>query len=579
MSGKKPKADPYGRHPKLQKDFRAFLWGVWKHLNLPPPTPVQLDIASFLHHGPRRSVIQAFRGLGKSWITSAYCLWRLYCDPEMKILVVSANKSRADDFSIFCQNLIAGWEPLAFLRHKEGQRFSKVAFDVGPATPAHAPSVKSVGVFGQLQGPRANLIVPDDIESLDNAATVAKREKLGQVIKEFDSIIVPGGEVKYLGTPQSESSIYNVLPDRGYEGFRIWPARYPASEQRDGYGDRLAPMVREAVDQDPSLEGRPVDPDRFDEKDLAERELSYGRSGFQLQFMLDTRLSDMDRYPLRLSDLIVMPLGPDDGPEKTIWGSSTETEWQDLPNYGKDTDRFYGPITTTGMGWQPYESKILVLDPAGRGKDETAWAVLGQLHGQLFLLEIGADQRGYEDAVIRQVAHCAKKYGVHKVVYEANFGDGMAGQIMRPVFNEIYPVSIEEVKHSQQKERRIIDTLEPVMNRHKLIVSKQAVEQDHQLLQQYPPEQAKHYSLFFQMSRLTPERHSLNHDDRLDAVAMGVAWFQRVMSQDTKRQAQVKRDELLEEEIRRHEEKMGLRRADEPEGFATEGDTMFSEVI
>ena len=56
---------------QLQKDFRYFLTAVWTHLNLPAPTRAQLCIAEYLQHGPKRLQIQAFRGVGKSWITAA----------------------------------------------------------------------------------------------------------------------------------------------------------------------------------------------------------------------------------------------------------------------------------------------------------------------------------------------------------------------------------------------------------------------------------------------------------------------------------------------------------------------------
>ena len=91
---------------KLKGDFRVFLGVIWDHLNLPEPTPVQYDIAQFLQHGPKRQIIQAFRGVGKSWVTSAFVLWQLYKDPQMKIMVVSASETRANDFSIFCKRLI-----------------------------------------------------------------------------------------------------------------------------------------------------------------------------------------------------------------------------------------------------------------------------------------------------------------------------------------------------------------------------------------------------------------------------------------------------------------------------------------
>jgi hypothetical protein len=82
------------KHP-AQADFRKFMFMVWKHLNLPDPTPVQYDIAHYLQNGPRRSVIEAFRGVGKSWITAAFVCWVLWNDPQLKVEVISASKDRA----------------------------------------------------------------------------------------------------------------------------------------------------------------------------------------------------------------------------------------------------------------------------------------------------------------------------------------------------------------------------------------------------------------------------------------------------------------------------------------------------
>ena len=53
---------------EVTQDFRNFLYLAWRHLSLPSPTPVQFDIADYLQNAPRRAVIQAFRGVGKSWI-------------------------------------------------------------------------------------------------------------------------------------------------------------------------------------------------------------------------------------------------------------------------------------------------------------------------------------------------------------------------------------------------------------------------------------------------------------------------------------------------------------------------------
>ena len=42
------------------EDFRYFLVIVWKHLQLPNPTPIQLDIAGYMQDGQNRRSIDAF---------------------------------------------------------------------------------------------------------------------------------------------------------------------------------------------------------------------------------------------------------------------------------------------------------------------------------------------------------------------------------------------------------------------------------------------------------------------------------------------------------------------------------------
>src|ERR1044072_6217553 len=309
---------------RIYEDFRVFLVLVWAHLNLPTPTPIQLDIANWLQHGPRRAIIQAFRGVGKSWITSAFVCWLLLRDPQLNILVVSASKDRADNFTTFTQRLISEMPLLERLKTRAGQRDSKVAFDVGPAEADHAPSVKSVGITGQLAGSRADIIIADDIEVPNNSATQMMRDRLAEAVKEFDAILKPNGRVLYLGTPQTEMSLYKALQDRGYTT-RIWPSEYPVSlKERDEYGETLAPMVADKFDADRSLAGKSTDPARLNDMALLERKTSYGRSGYALQFLLKPGLSDQERYPLRLRDLSVMALDIDTAPEKVIWTNGAE---------------------------------------------------------------------------------------------------------------------------------------------------------------------------------------------------------------------------------------------------------------
>ncbi|MDB2605118.1 phage terminase large subunit [Planktomarina temperata] len=537
-------------------DFRKFLFVIWKHLNLPDPTPVQYDIAYNLQHGDKRMTIQAFRGVGKSWITSAYVVWLLYMNPQLNILVVSASKSRSDDFTTFTLRLISEMDILAHLRPKTDQRQSKISFDVAPAAASHAPSVKSVGISGQLAGSRADVIVADDIEVPNNSMTQGMRDKLSEAVKEFDAILKPDGRIIYLGTPQNQESLYNKLPDRGYK-VSIWPARYPNADQTVGYGSKLARLISNAMAANDLLVGEPTDPDRFSEFDLLEREASYGRSGFALQFMLDTRLSDAERYPLKVSDLIVMDIPTQEAPEKVSWSSDSQYIVEELPNVAFNGDHYHKPMFMSSE-FVEYTGSVMSIDPSGRGKDETGYAVVKMLNGYLYVRRCGGIAGGYSEEALQKLAVIAKEEQVNEIIVESNFGDGMFNQLFMPVLNKVHSVTMSEVRHNTQKERRIIDVLEPVMNQHRLVMDKKVIQKDFDSCQHLPPEQALRYQLMYQLTRLTADRGALTNDDRLDALAMACQYWVDAMAQDVEQRMGVRKEELMAAEINRLREQASM---------------------
>ena len=524
-------------------DFRVFTYVVWRHLNLPDPTPVQVDIANYLQNAPRRAVIEAFRGVGKSWLTSAFVCWVLLNDPQKKILVVSASKERADAFSSFVKRLINEIPILQHLKPKEGQRDSVIAFDVGASKPDHSPSVKSVGITGQITGSRADLLIADDVEVPNNSLTQMMRDKLAESVKEFDAILKPGGRIIYLGTPQTEMSLYNQLPERGYE-LRIWPALYPELAQVMKYQGRLAPSITLKLEEDAAYAGKPTDPKRFHEEDLMERRASYGRAGFALQFMLDTSLSDADRYPLKVSDLVIQNLNPTLGHLKVAWAAAPEVCINDLPNVALTGDRFYRPMWHSPE-MSEYTGSVMSIDPSGRGKDETGFAIVKALAGNLFVTECGGLVGGYEIETLEGLAYAAKRNQVKEIVIEANFGDGMFSQLLKPVLGRIYPCTITEVKHSTQKEARIIDTLEPVMSSHRLIVDQKVIQKDFDTAPDIK------YSLFYQMTRLTRDRGAIVHDDRLDALAIAVNYWVETMGRDNNKASREIKDQATNKELKK----------------------------
>ena len=511
----------------LKTDFKIFLQALWSELDLPSPTRAQYAIADYLQHGPKRLQIQAFRGVGKSWITGAFVLWTLFNDPEKKIMIISASKERADNMSIFLQKLIIETVWLKHLRPKnDDARWSRISFDVA-CSPSQAPSVKSVGITGQLTGSRADLMILDDVEVPGNSMTEMMREKLLQLCTEAESILTPkeDSRIMYLGTPQTTFTIYRKLAERNYRPF-VWPARVP--RKLANYEGLIAPQLQEDIDMgaDP---WSVTDPDRFSHEDLIEREASMGRSNFMLQFMLDTSLSDAEKFPLKMADLVVTSVNPESAPDDIIWCSDPRNVIKELPTVGLPGDYFYSPMQLQGE-WGPYQETICSVDPSGRGTDETAAAYISQRNGYLYLHEVRAYRDGYSDATLLDILKGCKKFKVTKLVVETNFGDGIVAELFKKHLQQTQQgIDVEEVRANVRKEERIIDALEPVLNQHRLVVDRNVIDWDYNSNKDDAPEKRLLYMLFYQMSRMCREKGAVRHDDRLDALAQGVKYFTDAM--------------------------------------------------
>ncbi|KAF1049317.1 phage terminase large subunit [Xylophilus sp.] len=575
-------------------DYRNMAFLIWDHLALPAPTPAQYEIAYFLQHGwagygldpqgryahwfgeedaepdragwtrlaePhvfREDVLEAFRGIGKSYLTSGFALWRLERRTyDETVLVVSASGTKAKEFVSMTKTLLNTMERFAHLRPREDQRDTAYAFDVNGASISQSPSIKAVGITGQITGSRATLIIADDIEVTDNSRTVEARERLLHKTNEFSAIKVTGGaDVICLGTPQTEESIYTkLIREQGYMGW-ILPARFPTVDKRDSYKitreggqvlDCLSPWARR-VDANPGLAWTPTDPERFNEFELQNRE-SKGRAYFALQFQLDTSLSDAERYPLKLRDLIVMHL--DSGktpkaPRGVVWGpdSQGKNRRDDLPVAGFSGDHWLGPLFVDPE-WAGFEQSAMFVDPSGRGADETAWAVVKVLNGLMYVVSVDGFDGDPAEAMVR-LALAAKEHNVHEIVVEPNFAGGVWVNAFQPVLAKHWPASkpgetagcsvLESKWAKGQKEQRIIDTLEPVMTGHRLIFNDSV---------------ARDEKLCYQLTHISRERGCLTHDDRIDALAGAVSHLQQALAQDVQQAINDMEEEWKEEELAR----------------------------
>jgi len=518
------------------QDFRNFLWYGYRHIGFGDPSELVNDFAHFVQTGPDRAMAQALRGIGKSHVLGFFSVWSLGWDPDTKVLCVSASKDLADANTTLQLGLVMDIPMLRPLMPRRGQRESMTQWDAGLARPAKDPSVKSVGVFGRMVGSHADLIVPDDIEVPNTSDTPGMRIKLRSRSRELESIVNPGGRIVYLGTPQNEETMYNELPERGYV-VRVYPAEYPPSSY--GQWGRLPSWIQDKVHADPSVVGTPLDPSRFGSLVLQDLRVARGLSEYRLQYMLDTTISDSDRRPLRLADLVVMDL-PDVslGPAKVVWCSDPEHIVDNVPCLGIAGDRLHRPMMVSDE-WSKYTGAVMYIDPAGHGEDETAWAVVKLLNGMLFVTSWGGHQEsGSSDGVLTALAKVAANQRVNTVVIESNFGDEMYGKLLQPHLRREYRtdegsgVAVQSIRVATHKERRIIQTLEPVMNQHRLVVSADCVRREVAEARNSRDDGAQHRCLTHQISRVTKQTKCLRHDDRLDALAGAVRHWTEFMAAD-----------------------------------------------
>jgi len=532
------------------RTFIPFLEDVMHELGF-GTTAVQRDMAEFLEHGPHYLMIQAQRGQAKTTITAAFAVWRLIHDPRSRILILSAGGTQANEISTLVVRIIMTMEVLACLRpdRNAGDRTSVEAFDVHHSLKGldKSPSVACIGVTGNLQGKRADLLIADDIESQKNSQTEHQRQALLNLTRDFPSICSTG-RIVYLGTPQSVNSIYNTLPGRGYT-VRIWTGRYPTPAQVENYGGLLAPMILRDLAASPELgeprhgpladQGAPLDPalPAGTEEFLCKKEIDQGPSYFQLQHMLNTKLADADRYPLRLIKLQSVRVTGDMFPMTIQPGLLAQETIAYEVNGATYTLAVPSSISEERAKLQGI---VMHVDPAGGGKngDETGYAVVGFLNGNVWVLDVGGVPGGYSVESFKKLAGVAKQWQVNRIIIEKNFGFGAYLHTWLPILRGEYAdvnsggCALEEVYESGQKELRIIDTLEPVMARGALIFNDDIARKEAASIAGYPLEKRNTYSLLHQMAFITRDKQSLTHDDRLDALAGAVRYWVRLIGID-----------------------------------------------
>lgn len=134
----------------------------------------------------------------------------------------------------------------AHLNPNNPEQWAAGSFTVERQLVSRDPSVLAAGLYSNITGARADVIICDDVEVPNTCDTADKREKLRDRLGENEFILVPGGRQLYIGTPHTYYTIYADAPrteiresdiflkefEREYipileeDGSSAWPERY-----------------------------------------------------------------------------------------------------------------------------------------------------------------------------------------------------------------------------------------------------------------------------------------------------------------------------------------------------------------
>jgi len=516
---------------EMKSDFRIFMHFVWKEGFGFKPHPIQYRFAHLLQQAKDPTILMAFREFGKTIMDATLTAWDKYCDPNHTTLVVSAAQPRAMEIVGMALQVIKSCAFLSHLVPGNDDRKGTMAFTTsGRTRVVKEASAVATSITSGNTGAHADRILSDDIEIPKNSDTQDKRAKIMVGLDEYTYILNGDGVEIYIGTPQTEESVYFKLAnENGYTLYRV-PCEYPDPADEIAMSN-LAPFLLDDLRAGRAEPGDPTYPQRFDVEALA-KQRAKSPSSYALQMLLDPSASDENKYPLKLRDFIVMDLDPSWGPKRVMW--NTATPLNDIPSVGMGRDQFYGPAF---VDWTPtkYEHCIMGIDPAGSGDDEVGYCVGKKILGNVYITDAGGIQGGHDDATLKKLCKIMVEQDVKEVRIEKNFADGLYGQNLARVMGQMgLKIPVEQVHSKGQKELRILQTLEPAMAAHKVVLHTKV---------------ARDQVLMSQITRLTKLRGALSHDDRVDAMEICLSGFKDAFSVDTDKMIEEVKDDEFQTEI------------------------------
>ena len=177
--------------PEHHRRIIRFLFSVWSE------SP---------HHG----LLMAFRHSGKSTVLGVFAACVLYLRPQTRILILSAESVLASRMVTHIKHILENHPMCSEMVPESKKEWANGRITINRPIGIREPSVVCQGVYGNITGMRADLIICDDVEVPNTSNTATKRENLRERLRELDFILSPSGTMIYIGTPHTYDTIYRT---------------------------------------------------------------------------------------------------------------------------------------------------------------------------------------------------------------------------------------------------------------------------------------------------------------------------------------------------------------------------------
>jgi len=180
------------------------------------------DLMNFLMEEDSHQLVLWPRGHQKSTLIAYWAAWWLIKHPESTIIIASATADLAEKQLGFIKDTILDtpivkkyWKEL--ISDEEGKRSMWRNSEIAVDHPRRAqegirdPSIKAVGMGGNLTGFHGDVVLLDDIVVDENSQTKTERDRVKRWASLLVSILNPGGMVKAVGTRYHPDDLYNDL--------------------------------------------------------------------------------------------------------------------------------------------------------------------------------------------------------------------------------------------------------------------------------------------------------------------------------------------------------------------------------